>query len=513
MPRQSYLHVSRHHVYYLRIVVPSVVRTALGLTNREVRLSLKTKDRKIARIRLAERTLAMTKLFQQAEAWEVDADERLAKYKRGLKLIQEHGKYDLDDEFEWDHISTELTGNDLEAYVFATQHLEQKSLKAKNKVASPSRKTSPPAITTQASKTNSPPSNDKRPDEKILTALDRFAKGKLGEANQATVERYVSQVRMFLKIVSNGNPDMKLSDLTVANIQDYCDALHDLPRKVSPDDPRSLQELRASASKKMSARTKTSHARATAMFLDWCEKQQYRMQQGLNHVLAPLRKTPKTKSIRKHFTETELKSIFEAREYSENLFQRESDYWIPLLGLLTGARQAELCQLHVDDVYQDPEASIWIIDINASTQNKHLKTESSPRKVPVHSKLIELGFTDFVKQAVSNGQQRLFPNEHRNTRGEFDAFSKRFNRYLARIGIAKSHAQRLNFHSFRHTLQTDLLSKGQEEYIVNQLVGHSPANSSQSVKTYSKGASLASRRHVLEDFQPNICLYPRTPKS
>ncbi len=50
----------------------------------------------------------MTNLFKDLQPWEVDAQERLAKYKRGLALIKSYGKYDLDDEFDLDEIASEL---------------------------------------------------------------------------------------------------------------------------------------------------------------------------------------------------------------------------------------------------------------------------------------------------------------------------------------------------------------------------------------------------------------------
>ncbi|MEY4765028.1 MAG: hypothetical protein RI907_1701, partial [Pseudomonadota bacterium] len=67
----------------------------------------------------------------------------------------------------------------------------------------------------------------------------------------------------------------------------------------------------------------------------------------------------------------------------------DAAYWIPLLGLFTGARSAELCQLTVLDVVE--EQGIFVIDINEDGDGKKLKTSASQRKVPIHSELIRLG--------------------------------------------------------------------------------------------------------------------------
>ncbi len=549
---QAYLLRNRYDVFYLRMIVPAAIRTSIGLTSREVRLSLRTKDRRIARRRLAERTIAMSRLFEGLEAWEIDAERRKEMFQRGLELIRNHGLVDLHDEFELDALTSDLSMFDLEAYVFAREHLQKKAQiaagsgggksvldqlmselsggdqeayiftpdqldeKTEGAVGSGAGNRNTPAGTVSAvsqpeiaNPVATGAQDDNRPEETLRTALERFAKSKRSVAHSATIDKYVSQVRLFIKIVSDGVADLRLSDLSVKRMQLYCDALHDLPRKISSDDPRTLQQLRATAGETMSARTRAAHARAVSMFLKWCEDQQYRMQPNLDRVLAPLRKVPKSKAVRKHFEDSELKAIFESTHYKQRKFERDSDYWVPILGLLAGAREAELCQLHASDVYQDAETSLWVIDINDDGHDKRVKTAASVRKIPMHAKLLELGFEKFAREGLANGQQRLFPDEHRNTRGEFDAFSKRFNRYLKSVRITKSDSQRLNFHSLRHTLQTDLLDQGVEEYIVNQLVGHSPSNSSQSVNTYSKGASLRKRRDVLETFRLNVSLFPR----
>ena len=105
MRGHTYLLRSRHGVYYVRMVIPQAIRSSLGMPEREVRLSLGTKDRQVATRILPSRIFAMTNLFKDLKPWEVDAEERSAKYKRGLELIKFHGKYDLDDEFDLDEIA------------------------------------------------------------------------------------------------------------------------------------------------------------------------------------------------------------------------------------------------------------------------------------------------------------------------------------------------------------------------------------------------------------------------
>ena len=82
---------------------------------------------------------------------------------------------------------------------------------------------------------------------------------------------------------------------------------------------------------------------------------------------------------------------------------------MPLLGLFTGAREAELCQLHVADVYQDEATAIWVIDINQREDKKLKSGEQNERRIPLHPQLVRLGFLKFVAQMKDRGKHSLVP--------------------------------------------------------------------------------------------------------
>jgi integrase len=418
----------------------------------------------------------------------------------------------IDDEFDLDYIASELTGDDLKAYVFAIEHLKKRKQRKKHnkdggvRAASVSIASHSEVPNSRSHQPSSQNLQQQQNDEKMSVAIDAFAAAKSRDANPATIAKYVSQCRMFLKIVAEPESDLMLSSLSAGNIRDYSKTLNKLPKKVSPSDPRSIEDILASSSSCLTDRTKSAHARAVTMFLVWCQGQLYSIESNLERPLSSVRKAPKPSIKRKHFLDAELKLVFESAIYQDGTFTRDSDYWVLLLGLFTGAREAELCQLDVSDIRRDPKTKIWIFDINDDGPDKRLKNAASIREVPIHPKLEELGFLEFAESARRTKQIKLFPAERRNKREEFDAFSKRFNRYLLKVRIVKDASVRLDFHSFRHTLQTDLLDQGHDEYIVNQLVGHSPAKSSHSVKTYSKGAGLAARREVLVKFRCSTIL-------
>jgi integrase len=63
-------------------------------------------------------------------------------------------------------------------------------------------------------------------------------------------------------------------------------------------------------------------------------------------------------------------------------------YWIPILGLYTGARCSELCQLHVEDVVQEGE--VWLLRITDAAPGQQIKSCASRRMAPLHSEVIHL---------------------------------------------------------------------------------------------------------------------------
>ena len=69
------------------------------------------------------------------------------------------------------------------------------------------------------------------------------------------------------------------------------------------------------------------------------------------------------------------------------------------IGMFTGARLNEICQLDIADVKQDGDT--WFLNItDEGDDNKRIKSKAGRRKVPLHSELIRLGFLDFVDRSA-----------------------------------------------------------------------------------------------------------------
>lgn len=97
-------------------------------------------------------------------------------------------------------------------------------------------------------------------------------------------------------------------------------------------------------------------------------------------------------------------------------------FWLPLLGLYTGARLSELCQLQLGDIRE--ELGVWVISISSSGA-RQLKTVDSERLVPLHRVILGAGFLEFHQQRLeANGGDlsaslfenlRVYPRVHQTS--------------------------------------------------------------------------------------------------
>jgi integrase len=145
-------------------------------------------------------------------------------------------------------------------------------------------------------------------------------------------------------------------------------------------------------------------------------------------------------------------------------------FWLPLLGIFTGARLEELSQLRCEDIADDD--GVDTIRITNEHPEQRLKNDASRRKVPIHSSLTKFGFLDYVRSIESGW---LFPEMITGGRDDKRShyYSKRFTQYRREIEV---YAPLVDFHSFRHTAITELIrAKKADRAVISHIVGHSTA--------------------------------------
>lgn len=151
-------------------------------------------------------------------------------------------------------------------------------------------------------------------------------------------------------------------------------------------------------------------------------------------------------------------------------------FWIVNIAILSGMRREEICQLEATDIREVD--GIWCFDINNAGE-KNTKTKCSARIVPIHPRLIDMGFLEFVKAVPQGGNLWGF-TQWRGIWGKRfgNWWSEYFNRQYVTTDPLKC------FHSFRHTVADTLKQKGVQESIISELLGH--ANDSITMARYGK---------------------------
>lgn len=188
----------------------------------------------------------------------------------------------------------------------------------------------------------------------------------------------------------------------------------------------------------------------------------------------------KKKAKRKHFSDDEVSQVLDAlssMDTSKGL--GKARYWSALIYVYTGARLNEIASLTPDDVIEGKETGIWYFNITDEEESKKVKTEAGTRFVPVHSKLIELGFLRYVEHAreviAKSPKTDGYPTRLLYALTYKDGvWGRKIGRwfndtFLPDLGLKEG---KVSLHSLRHSFITSLSIAGVEASTIMALAGH-----------------------------------------
>jgi len=205
----------------------------------------------------------------------------------------------------------------------------------------------------------------------------------------------------------------------------------------------------------------------------------------------------KTTHKRRPWTSGEIHRFFSQPLYtsyelpSDKKAGGDAAYWIPLLGLYTGARVGELAQLRVSDL--ETAGEIPVVSIAEEDEGQSVKTTAGVRKVPLHSELIRLGFLDYVETMRRKKQALLWPvlaTREGKPGGYFSHWFGVFRRSPA-VGFGRLP----DFHCLRHTVRSQLAEAEISEPVMDALVGHEIQGST-GAKVYTHRSLTTLKRAV-----------------
>jgi integrase len=197
------------------------------------------------------------------------------------------------------------------------------------------------------------------------------------------------------------------------------------------------------------------------------------------------------------FSEEELRSLVNSPVFAmgerPTSGRQDTAKWVPLVALLHGSRRSEVLQLFVRDVSRDTKTGIWTIDINRDA-GKRVKNNESVRRFPIHSKLVELGFVDFVqsRQNSVGADASLWQGfeDRDKIESRMNNWSEWFHRYLE-THVVKSRTKK--FHSFRGTFKRFGRGEGCQipDRVLDCICGHAPRTEGE---RYAREADSNGRR-------------------
>ena len=325
----------------------------------------------------------------------------------------------------------------------------------------------------------------------------KLFKTSLEESNSS--KKYIDEFDHSVKILTDILGDMPPDDYTPDLIDTLVAKIKYLPPNIDKDkDHRErwakltylqiCNEVELLGMKKVSATTYKKHLVRLHTLFEFCRlrqsmdspnpfekrapKSKSSLIKGSAQVLTSDGTAPAAETVRRPFDMDDLNRIFDPKRYLK--CKMPHSFWPPLIALMTGARVNEVAQLYLDDIVDDDkdQPGRWRFMILAKQIDQRVKNLVSLRSIPVHPKLIELGFLIYLEDVRRLGYKRVFPTlRYTAAAGYGDTVSDTFARYLRnQVGITDPAKV---FHSFRHYFCHTLFNKSKQErmHIVG-MTGH-----------------------------------------
>lgn len=202
-----------------------------------------------------------------------------------------------------------------------------------------------------------------------------------------------------------------------------------------------------------------------------------------------------TETQRRPWSESELQQLFGQELFQEYKLPKEwragfdAAYWIPLLGLFSGARISELAQLKISDILV--RDGVHVISISDLGSKQQVKTAASVRTIPIHDEVIRLGFLEYAQAIKNEGSESLWPQLRQRHGKPGGIFSNWFGSYRGMIGLTGGP----DFHSFRHLVRSELHEAEVSEPIIDSILGHT-SKGSVGAKVYTHQKVQALKRAI-----------------
>ena len=466
----------RNGVYYFRIVVPR--KLIIYFHKKEFRLSLRERSLYLAEIKVAHLIAKFRKVFYEV------AMSNEEEFTTGFITVFDPKTGNKLAEVDYD--------GDMSKELEASRQIIQEN------------------ATQPLVKTHSSGSDNLIQDIFEKYIQEHIQSKRFGSRDNRTETQYRNYLSVFIEYAGN----IPLLEIHIDTVKQYYTDLQSLPTnyrkiKVLKDKPLSVL-LATSKHPTISTQTRKKYFEILSSFMNWCVKNQYIIHNPCSAVILEKELIPANKK-RCSFTHSDLQAIFSSDYFigknwhsGPASIREHYRFWLPILAALTGARIGELCDLRTTDIKQDSFGTWYFkiadeIDPKTGKKLKHLKSKSSNRNIPLHSKLIDIGFLDYLRSLKTG---LIFPVQNSTKPNESDPGNcgKKMNQLLKR---SKVHVPNQKvFHSFRHTFINDLFEQRLDVGIISSMTGHldekAIAIAPEMMNTYVDGISPTTQKEVIE---------------
>ncbi|PPQ36681.1 hypothetical protein CH337_07555 [Rhodoblastus acidophilus] len=360
-----------------------------------------------------------------------------------------------------------------------------------------------------------------KPKLTLKLVYERYIGDPAAERSAKTMLAYNSTFNRLAELVGEDTP---IESITRDVCRDVLDTLRFMPSNATKrygklSAREAAERAKAEGRRPMSATTVNGYLNKLSALFNWAENEGYIFKnpaRGLR-VVDPVRKKDK----RQPFTNEQLTRIFNAPLYKGCVDDeagyahpgkckpRRGRFWVPLIGLFSGMRLNEICQLEIADVKKIDEVECFVItrETGSGAIDKKLKTENAERFVPVHPTLIEIGILQYVNSRRASGRGKLFSDLSVASTGYYsDNFSKWFANFLEKAGAK---APRTSFHSFRHNFRDALREAKVRKDIAYALGGWANENSDcdDTAENYGRGFSVNILREAIAKVDYQGCSF------
>jgi integrase len=319
---------------------------------------------------------------------------------------------------------------------------------------------------------------------------------------------------------------MNVKDITLKDLKEYREKLNKLPSKSLAKDNKlykdcaslsDIIDLNNKLKKEViTSSTVNKYLRIIKNFFKFLNDNEY-INKNIAENLTNIKSTLDTSTDDTlEFSNDDLEIIFNAEFYTTklnyNVSKKIEKVFAPIIALYSGMRLNELSSLHIEDI--KIKNGIYYFDIN-NEKDKTVKNKASIRSVPIHQKIIDAGFIEYIHKLPHDKSIQVWGNLTKKIKNDKTGkvmygttISTWFGNYKKGLGFG---SRKKVFHSFRHNAINNLKQQRINATEIAQIVGHS--NNSITIDRYGEAYSVESLAGVVNKIHYDVpALHKLIPK-